>query len=156
MAITKNTYLRPISPRFKPKEAWDSPAHVGRLKFGIDFQVPEGTPIRAALDGLVVDVKQDSDVGGPDESFDKYGNYIEIRHEKDEYSIYEHIKQNGSLVKVGDNVKRGDVIGYTGATGWLAHLGPHLHFDVHKYIEPFNPKRPDDYNTLEIRWSPSK
>lgn len=128
---SKNEYSYPVeSARITYDE---SPAHAGRLKYAVDFIIPDGTPIQAALDGIVVDVKQDSDLGGPDEAFDKHGNYIELKHPNSEYSIYEHIRKNGSSVKVGDKVKQGQIIGYSGHTGWMAHLGPHLHFDVHKY-----------------------
>lgn len=146
---TKNNYLVPIR-KGKQKMRFDSPAHTGRLKNAVDFVVPEGTPIRAAASGTVVDLKQDSNFGGNAKKFDKFGNYIEIKHGKSEYSIYEHIKKSGSLVKKGERVKEGQIIGYSGKTGMLANLGPHLHFDVHEYFEGW--KRPDDYKTLKIRW----
>ncbi len=146
---TKNKYQYPVKMSKKVRMTYnESPAHVDRLKHAVDFIIPEGTPIQAALDGIVVDVKQDSKIGSSDKSFEKFGNYIEIEHEKGEYSIYEHIRQNGSLVKVGDRVRAGQIIGYSGNTGWMANLGPHLHFNVHKYIG----KDPEDYKTLEIDW----
>jgi len=147
---TKNTYLFPVKIDKKVKISYsESPAHVGALINAVDFIVSVGTLIIAPCDGTVVDVKCDSDVGGLDKSFDALGNYIEIKHKNEEYSIYEHIKQNGSLVKVGDEVKAGQIIGYSGATGWLAHLGPHLHFDVHKYFG----SESNDYKTLKIKWA---
>lgn len=146
---TQNKYKYPVE---NARMSYDeSPAHKGRLEYAVDFIVPEGTAIKAALDGIVVDVKQDSDIGGPDKSFDKSGNYIEIRHANGEYSIYEHIREGGALVKVGDKVKGGQVIGYSGNTGWVAHLGPHVHFDVHRYFG----KGPEDYRTLKICWKTS-
>ena len=148
---TKNEYQHPTQNATVTSDK--SPAHIGRLKHAVDFIIPEGTPIKAALDGIVVDVKQDSNIGGSDESFDKFGNYIEIEHRNDEYSIYEHIRKDGALVKVGDRVKTGQIIGYSGNIGWMAHLGPHLHFDVHKYHKPFGA---EDYETLEINWNISK
>jgi len=144
----KNKYQHPIELKIVVTSYKDSPAHFGRLKHSVDFITPEGTSIKAALGGLVVDVKQDSDIGGAEKSFDKDGNYIEIKHLNEEYSIYEHIQKSGSLVKVGDKVKAGQIIGYSGRTGWIAHLGPHLHFDVHKYFGPGK----EDYETLEICW----
>jgi murein DD-endopeptidase MepM/ murein hydrolase activator NlpD len=148
---TNNVYQYPVK---KARITYDkSPAHTGRLQFAVDFIIPEGTPIKASFDGIVVDVKQDSDIGGPDKSFDKFGNYIEIEHPNGEYSIYEHIGKEEALVKKGDRVKTGQIIGYSGNTGWMAQLGPHLHFDVHKYYEPFGP---EDYETLEIRWKNSR
>ena len=150
---TKNRYLYPVELIDKVKITYDqSPAHIGRLEYAVDFIIPEGTPIKASLDGIVVDIKQDSNIGGSDKSFDKFGNYIEIKHQNGEYSIYEHIRKDGALVVVGDKVRTGQIIGYSGNTGWMAHLGPHLHFDVHRYHKPSGP---EDYKTLEIRWQTS-
>lgn len=111
-------------------------------KNSVDFVCPVGTPIKAAADGIVIDVKDFSDKGGYSRHFEKYENFIEIRHENDEYSYYGHIKKNSSLVKIGDKVKAGQVIGYSGRVGWLANLvnEPHLHFMVGRY----------DYKTLKI------
>lgn len=149
-------YSCPVSRKMlscgDPVISYDSPAHKGRLRNGVDFIVPEGTPIKAAAEGIVVELKQDSSRGCDDEECDKDGNYIEIEHrDKDgrkEYSMYEHIRKDGSLVKVGDRVERGQAIGYSGATGWLGGLGPHLHFDVHTYFG----EGIDDYETIEIVW----
>lgn len=144
---TKNEYSYPVDLR-KARMSYDeSPAHIGRLEQAVDFIVPEGTEVKAALEGIVVDVKDDSDVGGEDKSFDEFGNYVEIKHTNGEYSIYEHIKQGSAKVKIGDKVETGQVIAMSGATGWIAQLGPHLHFDVHKYHKPFGP---ENYKTLEI------
>lgn len=146
---TKNKYLYPVKITSKVRiTSNESPAHVGKLKHSVDFIIPEGTLIKASKNGIIVDIKQDSNIGGSDESFDKFGNYIEIRHEEDEYSIYEHIPKNGALVKIGDKVNAGQDIAHSGNTGWIAHLGPHLHFDVHRYIG----KGPKDYETMEIQW----
>lgn len=110
----------------------------------IDFVCPVGTPIKAAADGIVIDVKAASNKGGHSRHFEKYENFIEIRHKNDEYSYYGHIKKGGALVKIGDKVKVGQIIGYSGRVGWLANLvnEPHLHFMVGRY----------DYKTLRIRF----
>ena len=144
---TRNTYHFPVELSKARVTYKESPAHVGRLRRAVDFVVPEGTPVKAALEGIVVDVKDVSNVGGPDKRFDKLGNYVEIQHANDEYSIYEHILQGSAKVKKGDKVKTGQVIALSGATGWIAHLGPHLHFDVHRYHKPFGS---EDYKSIEI------
>jgi len=147
---TKNKYSYPIDVKLCSEITYDrSLAHVGRLKYAVDFIVPVGTPIFASLDGVVADVKQDSDKGGDTKDYDEYGNFIEIKHDNGEYSIYEHIRKDGSLVKIGDTVIEGQPIGYSGATGWLSGLGPHVHLDVHKYHAPFGP---EDYVSIEIDW----
>jgi murein DD-endopeptidase MepM/ murein hydrolase activator NlpD len=112
MAETQNRYAYPVELTENVRVTYDaSPAHKDKLIHAVHFIIPEGTPIMASLDGIVVDVKQDSDLGGVDEKHDTDGNYIEIEHPDGEYSIYEHIRQNGSLVGVGDRVKQGQVIG---------------------------------------------
>jgi len=145
---TKNKYKYPVAISEEVKMSYDeSPAHTGNLKYAVDFICKEGTPVKAAADGVVIDLKSNSDVGGESRDLDSLGNFIEIEHENEEFSIYEHLKKDGVLVKLGDKVKKGQVIGYSGATGWLAHLGPHLHFMVGKYGES-----DEDYETLEIAW----
>ena len=145
---TKNKYIYPIGMSDKVQMSHnESPVHVGNLKYAIDFIVKEGTPVKAAADGMVIDLKLDSDIGGADKEFEPLGNFIEIEHEHDEYSEYEHLQKDRVIVRVGDKVKRDQVIGFSGATGYLAHLGPHLHFMVGKYGKTIN-----DYETLEIVW----
>jgi len=116
------------------------------LRYAVDFIVPEGTPVKAAADGKVVDVKDDSEIGGESAELEQHGNYVEIEHDNRECSEYEHLRKNGAVVRVGEHVKRGQIIGYSGATGWIAHLGPHLHFMVGTYDKK-------TYETLEIRWN---
>jgi len=145
---TKNKYIHPVELNDKVRMSRnESPAHVGNLKYAIDFIVEEGESINAAADGIVVDLKSDSNIGGEEKEMETMGNFIELKHDNEEYSEYEHLRKGGVIVKVGDKVKKGQVIGFTGATGYLAHLGPHLHFMVGKYG-----KTVDDYKTLEIVW----
>jgi|SRR3989338_1592905 len=145
---TQNKYKYPVDVTENIRISYDeSPAHVGNLKYAVDFIVKEGTPIQAAADGKVVDSKSDSDIGGPGKEMEQFGNFVEIEHENGEYSEYEHLRKDDVVVKAGDKVKRGQIIGRSGATGWLAHLGPHLHFMVGKYGV-----NNDDYETLEIVW----
>lgn len=102
-------------------------------KYSVDLFVPIGTEVFAAADGIVLDVKSDSNEGGYAKSYEDKENFIEIRH-GNEYSSYCHLKQGGVTVKIGDVVKAGDLIGYSGATGWLANCPePHLHFMVGIY-----------------------
>lgn len=99
--------------------------------YATDFAMPIGTLICAARDGVVIDVKDDSNKGGPSKSFISNGNYIHIYHSDGSLGLYFHLKKNGSLVKPGDKIKAGDPIGYSGNTGYSS--GPHLHFEVAYY-----------------------
>ena len=150
MAKTKNKYSYP-SERFEKMTYTESPAHVGPLKHAVDFIVTEGTSVKAADDGVVVDVKDDSDSGSTEKRSEGWGNYIEIKHAHGEYSEYEHLKKDSARVKIGDKIKRGQIIAESGATGWIAHLGPHLHFMVGKYG-----KTPKNYQTLQVVWISSR
>ncbi|MBK6265830.1 M23 family metallopeptidase [Marivirga sp. S37H4] len=94
----------------------------------IDFNLQIGEAIHAARGGLVIEVKEDSNIGGNDPKFEKYGNFIRVYHTDGTIADYVHLQQNGSLVRKGDKVNAGDKIGYSGNTGWSS--GPHLHFMV--------------------------
>ena len=82
-----------------------------------------------------------------EKELESLGNFIEVKHAHNEYSEYEHLKKDSVPVKIGDTVRQGQFIGLSGATGWLAHLGPHLHFMVGKYG-----KTNEEYETLKIVW----
>ncbi|MGN6385557.1 MAG: M23 family metallopeptidase [Verrucomicrobiota bacterium] len=105
-------------------------SHTGGDCYSIDFKMPEGTPVCAARDGVVVGIKDDSNVGGGDKKYEWDANYILIRHSDGTLGHYVHLKKGGVLVKLGQNVSVGDVIGLSGSTGFST--GPHLHFAVFK------------------------
>lgn len=126
-----------------------SPAHTEKLKNSIDFIAPEGRPIYAALSGKVTYVKQDSRVGGPYKRLWFKGNRIEIVHKNGEHTAYEHLMYKGSKVEVGQRVRKGQIIGYSGNTGY-SHR-PHLHFEVFVYTGPDKDK---DVETLVISFKP--
>jgi murein DD-endopeptidase MepM/ murein hydrolase activator NlpD len=102
--------------------------HFGENQYGIDFDLDTGTAIKAARGGRVVEVKQDSTVGGPDPRFTGMANYVLVEHDDGSFGNYAHLKPNGAEVDVGQHIAAGDLIGYSGNTGRSS--GPHLHFDV--------------------------
>ncbi len=102
--------------------------HFGENQYAIDFDLDEGEPIYAARDGLVVEVKQDSSIGGPSARYTGHANFVLIMHEDGTFGNYVHLQQNGALVTVGQQVEAGQRIGLSGNTGRSS--GPHLHFDV--------------------------
>lgn len=103
-------------------------SHQGSNKYAIDWDMPQGTPVCAARGGLVVKVKDDSDIGGADIKFDPFNNYVLIRHEDGTLGHYCHLKKGGVKVHPGQIVKAGDIIALSGSTGFAS--GPHLHFCV--------------------------
>jgi len=101
-------------------------------KYAWDFAMEEGTVVCASRDGLVVRIKEDSNMGGPDISFMEHANRITVLHDDGSYADYVHLKQDGALVAIGDRVISGQIIGYSGNTGWSTK--PHLHFQVYKAV----------------------
>jgi murein DD-endopeptidase MepM/ murein hydrolase activator NlpD len=98
-------------------------------ELSLDFKMKKGTKICAARVGLVESIKEDSDVGGLKDEFLNQGNHIIIKHEDGSTAWYWHLQKNGVLVQVGDTVLAGQLIGYSGNTGYTAF--PHLHFQVY-------------------------
>ena len=92
---------------------------------GDDYSVPAKTPIYAAADGYVVEGKDRAP-----NSVDGFGNWIWIDAQRafGKDLIYGHMEHRDILVKRGDLVKAGDLIGYVGSAG--QSTGPHLHFEV--------------------------
>ena len=92
---------------------------------GIDISAPYGSPVEATADGIVVLAEPD---GG-------YGREILIDHGNGFSTMYGHLSQ--IKVVVGQEVKRGQVIGAIGMTGKAT--GPHLHYEVHIHDAPVDP-----------------
>lgn len=90
-----------------------------RLHAGLDFTAPTGTPIYATADGVV-------QISGF--NTDGYGNKVVINHGFGYQTLYGHMAR--VKAKVGQSVKRGEVIGYIGNTG--KSTGPHCHYEVIK------------------------
>ncbi len=97
-----------------------------RFHAGLDFTAPQGTPIYATANGVV---KIAGNVGNG------YGNYVVINHGYGYETLYGHMYR--VKVRVGNRVKRGDVIGYVGSTG--KSTGPHCHYEVHKNGQRIDP-----------------
>ena len=92
---------------------------------GIDLAQPSGTPIYATADGVV----------GKAEWFSSYGNYIQIEHGAEMQTRFAHL--SGYAVTAGEQVRKGQLIGYVGSTG--RSTGPHLHYEVRVAGEAVDP-----------------
>lgn len=106
----------------------DTGSHKHNDTYAWDFRMPEGTPIVAAKDGVVRMARGDSTEGGCDEKFAPKANYVVVSHGDGLETQYLHF--SAVVVKPGEEVKQGQLIGFSGATGWSC--GPHLHFKVAK------------------------
>ncbi len=102
--------------------------NVHQNKYAVDFAMPAGTPVLAARDGVVINIKKDGRYGGISPYFESETNYILIRHSDNTIARYLHLMTDGVLVKPDQTVHTGDLIGYSGGTGTVT--GAHLHFEV--------------------------
>jgi murein DD-endopeptidase MepM/ murein hydrolase activator NlpD len=111
----------------------------GAPKFhtGIDLRAVAGTPIRASAEGVV---RRAGPRGG-------YGNAIEVDHGGGVSTLYAHASE--LLVRPGEKVNDGQVIGRVGQTGHAT--GPHLHFEVRKDNRPVDPREPTQYGGVVHR-----
>jgi len=99
-------------------------------RYTLDFKMNIGDTIVSARDGVVLKTIVNHNKQGTTEEFRPYANYIVVYHKDNTVAQYVHLKQNGSLVKVGDSIKANQPIALSGFTGWTTT--PHLHFGVFK------------------------
>ena len=100
--------------------AYSKKLYKGGFHNGIDVSSSYGEPIRAAKDGKIIAIGNCGKYA--------YGKWIAIQHENKLTTLYAHFSSYNGL-KIGDSVKRGDIIGYEGSTGYST--GAHLHFGVY-------------------------
>ena len=102
------------------------PRPSGQQNDGINLAVPEGTPVKAAEDGVVAYAGNE---------LKTYGNLVLVRHSNGYVTAYAHASE--ILVKRDDPVKRGQVIAKSGQTGSVS--APQLHFEIRKGSTPIDP-----------------
>lgn len=143
-AIHQDSYLYKL-PFYKGSEVVVSQgyngetSHKGLSAYAVDFPVPVGTPVYAAREGVVVGSEGSNNVGGARPEYRQYANYIIIEHSDGTMGNYYHLRQGGNVAAIGQKVAKGDLIGYSGNTGYSS--GPHLHFSVSK-VDPVSMRRP--------------
>jgi murein DD-endopeptidase MepM/ murein hydrolase activator NlpD len=113
-----------------------------KMHAGLDFTAPQGTPIYATADGVIK-------VAGYNEG--GYGNHVVINHGYGYETLYGHMVR--VKARVGQRVKRGEIVGYVGSTG--KSTGPHCHYEVRKgnqKLDPvyffYNDLGPEQFNEL--------
>ena len=124
--------FRRISSRFRP-ERWHPILGVKRPHRGVDYAAATGTPIWAAGDGKIAFI---GTKGG-------YGKTIILQHGSRYSTLYGHLSRFHKGLKIGSQVRQGDVIGYVGMTGLAT--GPHLHYEFRidgKHVNPITVKLP--------------
>jgi murein DD-endopeptidase MepM/ murein hydrolase activator NlpD len=119
--------IGPIRSSFGQREDPVTGNGEGEFHTGIDISAPIGTPIRATADGTVKSAEMESG----------YGREVIIDHGHGMETCYAHM--SGFAVMAGQNVVRGQVIGYVGVSGRTT--GAHLHYEVRIHNTPVNPHK---------------
>jgi len=96
--------------------------------YAVDISVPDGTPIYAAREGIVINLRHDSFRGGVEAAMLDQANVVEILHDDGTIAIYAHLHWDSIQVHIGQHVALGRYIANSGNTGFTS--GPHLHFAV--------------------------
>lgn len=119
-------------------------SHSGASRYAVDFAMPIGTPVHAARGGVVIDLTEHNWRGGSSRRYARYANFVTILHNDNTTGEYYHLRQNGVVVEVGDYVASGELLGYSGSTGFSSM--PHLHFAVYRA------KTHGNYQSLPFRF----
>lgn len=105
-------------------------SHKDLDRYAVDFDMPEGTAVHAARAGVVADIENQQRGFYPTYPCQQEANYIVILHADGTTGEYYHLRHLGAAVSVGQDVARGQLIGYSGNTGCSNQ--PHLHFAVYR------------------------
>lgn len=115
--LSTDSFVEPVRGRLSSRFGWRALSVDGNhFHAGIDLAVPVGTPVHAARDGEVVEARWDG----------TYGKAVFLDHGDGSQTRYAHLSR--ITVHDGERVRQGDVIGYSGSTGWST--GPHVHFEL--------------------------
>ena len=114
-------------------QGYNGITHRDHDQYAVDFSMREGTAVYAARDGVVVDLEESFQVGGPDKKYEAQANFVSIAHADGTIGEYHHLQYDGVLVEIGQQVKAGDRIGLSGNTGYSSRA--HLHFGVYSAVD---------------------
>lgn len=118
-------FFTPVEGRISSRFGWRNIFQ--RMHYGLDIAAPTGTPVFASMDGKVTFANR----------MGRYGLMIEIDHDNDVVTRYGHC--NAIMVRPGEYVSKGEMIGEVGSTGFST--GPHLHFEVRIDGIPIDPEQ---------------
>src|SRR5690606_9976070 len=103
------------------QDTWGASRSRGRLHEGIDIMAPRGTKVFSATEGLIADLRNNN-LGG---------KVVWILGPGGSWHYYAHLDGHKRGLKVGDPVKKGQLIGYVGNSGNARHTAPHLHYGIY-------------------------
>jgi murein DD-endopeptidase MepM/ murein hydrolase activator NlpD len=115
-----------VSSQFSLRR-FDPVVHRWQSHDGVDLAAPPGTPVRATARGVIRFIGRQTG----------YGNVVKIENPGPYSTTFAHLSRFAKGLRDGSHVKRNQVIGYVGETGWAT--GPHLHYEVHVNHMPSDP-----------------
>ena len=107
--------------------------HFDQDQYAVDFAMREGTAVCASRSGVVVDLEESFKEGGPSKKYADRANFVSIAHADGTVGEYHHLRHNGVLVEICQQVEAGERIAASGNTGYSTV--PHLHFGVYSPID---------------------
>jgi murein DD-endopeptidase MepM/ murein hydrolase activator NlpD len=108
--------------------------------YGTDVKLHTGDTVRSMMDGIVRVIQYDRR---------GYGNVVVVRHHSGLETVYGHLAKGGVRVEANHYIKAGDMVGLGGNTG--RSTGPHLHFEIRYFGEPFDPAYIIDFENYALR-----
>lgn len=102
-------------------------------RYAIDIVMPEGSPVHAVREGVVMDIEEDFNTGGTD--YEKYAdkaNHVRVLHDDGTMALYAHLQLASVIVRPGARVQAGQLLARSGNTGLSS--GPHLHFAIQQNV----------------------
>ena len=115
--------------RYRSSQAYHGAlSHFGNQSYAIDFPMEEGTVVHASREGYAVEVAEEWTESGTSPELRERCNRVLIAHKDGTLARYQHFKTHGVVVRPGQWIRRGQVLGYSGDVGFST--GPHLHLDI--------------------------
>ena len=142
---TAVVYRLPYAPNKKYLVAqgyWGNFSH--QTTYALDFKMRRGQPVHAAREGIVLATASHFvEKKGKKKTLIEEANFIDVLHNDGTVASYWHLNTGGVLVKPGDTIYPGQLIGFSGNTGFSTM--PHLHFEVYK-------RDANGYHTIPTRF----
>lgn len=114
------------------------------FEYSVDWEMPEGTEVLAARAGQVVGFRADQLGGGTSAYYRDRANFVIVEHGDGTLAEYVHLRPGGVAARLGQRVEPGDLLGYSGNTGFSSR--PHLHVRIYFLDAAGEPRG------LPVRW----
>lgn len=118
----------PCGDTYKVTQGHNGGSHTGESSWAWDIGIPEGGEVAAPADGVVSHVRMNQTQSGCDPAYATKANYVVIELADGTQAQMAHLQANSSTLRVGDRVRKGDIVGKVGRSGYIC--GVHLHFKI--------------------------